>query len=288
MFIDNKYTKIYFSLIQKRQYDSLSKDIQYCESHHIIPKSIGGDDTKQNLVNLTPREHYIAHKLLTKMTEGEAKRKMWWAFHMLIHSKNSEFKINSYNYELFRKQWSEFASNNHPSKTTDHWCNAVSESIKESWMNDSSRRDLFSKTMKHSISKWRDENKELFSQKQKESALKSKLKNCKRYEYNGVTYIGLSDLLKATGLTKKKYNYYINGIDPTFRDGKNGPMTIDEIDYMINSFCDKICITRPYGQPQVKEVLLRMVNVALLTNDQLEKYMMIKFSNNSFVKEGSV
>ncbi len=39
----------------------------YTESHHIIPKCMGGSDDKCNLVELTPEEHYIAHQLLVKI-----------------------------------------------------------------------------------------------------------------------------------------------------------------------------------------------------------------------------
>jgi hypothetical protein len=39
----------------------------YCESHHIIPRCLGGDDSTSNLVNLTAREHFIAHLLLVKI-----------------------------------------------------------------------------------------------------------------------------------------------------------------------------------------------------------------------------
>jgi hypothetical protein len=49
---------------------------EYCEKHHIIPKSLGGDNSKDNLVELTYREHFIRHMLLTKMTIGDDKRKM--------------------------------------------------------------------------------------------------------------------------------------------------------------------------------------------------------------------
>jgi len=35
--------------------------------HHIIPRSLGGLNDKINLVNLTAREHYIAHLLLWKI-----------------------------------------------------------------------------------------------------------------------------------------------------------------------------------------------------------------------------
>jgi len=122
IFIDNKYTKIYFSLIEKRKEFLIDKKINYGEQHHIVPKSLGGSNDEENLVILTAREHYIAHKLLTKMTTGEAKIKMFWAFHRILHSKNTNFNLNSKSYSLFREQWSKFMKENHASKTTDYWC----------------------------------------------------------------------------------------------------------------------------------------------------------------------
>lgn len=38
----------------------------YHESHHIIPKCIGGSNEKDNLIDLYAREHFIAHKLLAQ------------------------------------------------------------------------------------------------------------------------------------------------------------------------------------------------------------------------------
>lgn len=58
------YKKHYNLLIDRarnRQFDG------YKEKHHIIPKCIGGTDVKENLVYLTPEEHYLAHQLLVKM-----------------------------------------------------------------------------------------------------------------------------------------------------------------------------------------------------------------------------
>lgn len=39
---------------------------EYHERHHIIPKCCGGTDDEDNLIDLFPREHYIAHKLLAE------------------------------------------------------------------------------------------------------------------------------------------------------------------------------------------------------------------------------
>lgn len=39
----------------------------YRERHHVLPRCMGGDDTKANLVYLTPEEHFVAHQLLVKI-----------------------------------------------------------------------------------------------------------------------------------------------------------------------------------------------------------------------------
>lgn len=58
------YIKQYNKLIERARNRKLES---YTERHHIVPKSIGGEDTKENLVNLTAREHFIAHILLVKI-----------------------------------------------------------------------------------------------------------------------------------------------------------------------------------------------------------------------------
>lgn len=59
------YNKIYKQLIDKRKANPVTNG--YKENHHILPKSLGGDNYKENLVLLTGREHWIAHLLLHKI-----------------------------------------------------------------------------------------------------------------------------------------------------------------------------------------------------------------------------
>jgi hypothetical protein len=69
-FQQNKYTIIYYALIERAQSANRSKtDGIYYESHHIIPKSLGGNDRKTNLVLLTAREHLVAHLLLARIVQ---------------------------------------------------------------------------------------------------------------------------------------------------------------------------------------------------------------------------
>jgi hypothetical protein len=55
----------------------------YKESHHILPRSLGGFDGPSNLVELTYREHFLAHWLLTKIYDGDARRSMIYALHCM-------------------------------------------------------------------------------------------------------------------------------------------------------------------------------------------------------------
>jgi len=58
------YQKIYNSLIERGK----NRKIEfYTERHHIIPRCMGGLDNIDNLVDLTPEEHYLAHQLLVKI-----------------------------------------------------------------------------------------------------------------------------------------------------------------------------------------------------------------------------
>lgn len=76
MFKDNKYTKYYTLLTNRAKNRTLT---EYTERHHIIPQSLGGSNDKDNLVDLTAREHFICHWLLIKMTEGDNRGKMLYA-----------------------------------------------------------------------------------------------------------------------------------------------------------------------------------------------------------------
>ena len=71
------YQKIYDQLIEKRKQYPLDKKDCYCEKHHIIPRCLGGSNDKTNLINLTAREHYVAHCLLVKIAEQKHDKHMY-------------------------------------------------------------------------------------------------------------------------------------------------------------------------------------------------------------------
>lgn len=60
------YQKIYDNLMKTRKDKVPFKNVYY-ERHHIIMKSMGGTYAPENLVYLTPREHFLAHWLLWRI-----------------------------------------------------------------------------------------------------------------------------------------------------------------------------------------------------------------------------
>jgi hypothetical protein len=81
------YYNRYLKLIEYRK-NNIPNKSQYCERHHIIPKSMGGNNEKENLVFLTGREHYIAHYLLAKSFPENSS--LWYSFNMMRRICNSK------------------------------------------------------------------------------------------------------------------------------------------------------------------------------------------------------
>jgi hypothetical protein len=118
------YTKIYNSLVERAKNRKLTT---YKEKHHIIPKCMGGSNKKENLVELTAREHYIAHLLLVKIYPNNSKLKyaMWamingWQSNSIIR----DYKISSRMYEIIKMNYSIVAKEqltfNNPMKNELH------------------------------------------------------------------------------------------------------------------------------------------------------------------------
>jgi len=129
------YKKMYDNLIKFRQDKKLPSDV-YTEKHHILPRCMGGDDTKENLVRLTPEEHFFCHKLLCE-----------------IHP-----EVAGLRFALISLTWGDKRANN---KLVGHFrrlhAKTVGESSKERWK-DPEYRDFI---MSFSIGRvWSDDVKE--------------------------------------------------------------------------------------------------------------------------------
>lgn len=95
MFIDNKYKRIYFQLIDRALSEERIRSIDiYYENHHILPRCLGGLNNTENLVLLTAREHFIAHHLLIKVNNS---KKLKFAFWAMCNQTSSPDNIRDYN-----------------------------------------------------------------------------------------------------------------------------------------------------------------------------------------------
>lgn len=81
----------YDRLISARKERSCSED-QYYESHHIIPKSMGGTNDIENLIKLTPREHFLAHWMLWRIHKN---KQMADAFFSMCGFRNKKRKFST-------------------------------------------------------------------------------------------------------------------------------------------------------------------------------------------------
>lgn len=107
-----EYLKHYNLLISTRRQLNREK-IKYdgLENHHIIPRSMGGDNSKENLILLTTREHFIAHQLLWMIHRNSS---MVHAFFLMCNMKR--YRCSSRQYEKAKENYQIIKSNESKNK----------------------------------------------------------------------------------------------------------------------------------------------------------------------------
>lgn len=94
------YQKVYSNLIERaRTQNRVRSSEVYYESHHIVPKCMGGSNKKENLVLLTAREHFICHWLLTLIYPEH--RSLIFGFWAMCHMDRGgrAYKVSSRTYD---------------------------------------------------------------------------------------------------------------------------------------------------------------------------------------------
>jgi hypothetical protein len=94
------YKRHYTLLIERAKTRPVITD--YKEVHHIIPRCLGGNDVLENLVELYPEEHFLAHLLLVKIYPGN--HKLVNAAAMMCVSSIHKGRINNKLYSWLRKK----------------------------------------------------------------------------------------------------------------------------------------------------------------------------------------
>jgi len=85
------YERIYTQLINRARTRTL---LGYKERHHVIPRCIGGSNNASNLVDLTAREHFIAHKLLCEIYPND--HKLLYAYWLMANKTQSNTQQRNY------------------------------------------------------------------------------------------------------------------------------------------------------------------------------------------------
>jgi hypothetical protein len=111
------YKKLYNSIIKNAKDKEVNRENlklqgEYFERHHIVPKSSGGSDNKDNLVLLEAREHFICHWLLYKIDPCSANAFSWWIMSTDSGKENhsGRKRSNSTQYSYARKAFSKHIS----------------------------------------------------------------------------------------------------------------------------------------------------------------------------------
>lgn len=126
IYLPNKYTKWYYSIVNNALNRTSNTGIT--ETHHIVMESlyvhrtrkgapgwlIGNPSDPNNLVELTPREHYVCHMLLVRMLEGKAKVKAVYAARYMCITKKDKFKVNSRLYATLKELYNAIDKTGNP------------------------------------------------------------------------------------------------------------------------------------------------------------------------------
>lgn len=140
------YKNIYLKLCERGK---SVRTLEYSESHHIIPRCMGGDDSDNNLTTLTAKEHYIAHLLLTKIYDEVS---LLYAFGMMKNNTNKNKRCyTSSQYDKMKQSYSKAMKQNNP-MFNEVTRRKLSSTRKEMFRNGTLTPTVFSDEVKRQIS----------------------------------------------------------------------------------------------------------------------------------------
>lgn len=155
------YRKIYDNIVERGRDRKING---YYERHHIIPKCIGGKDIKNNIVNLTAREHFICHWLLHNIFPNNIKLSRAFTMMCLVKSdKQNRYTPSSRIIEYSKLEKSRTSSGennpkywkgkkggpvsgkNHPMKKNPELRNQISKKLKGHLVSEETREKISKK-----------------------------------------------------------------------------------------------------------------------------------------------
>jgi len=121
------YKKLYnkFVLTCKKQNRNLNEP-KYTV-HHILPRSMGGIDEPKNRVLMTPKEHYIAHRLLAHIYK-KRNPEICFLLNKFANGMKGPDSPKYSNFNFYLNQIMTFKKNGKP-KNYDLYCEALRNEI---------------------------------------------------------------------------------------------------------------------------------------------------------------
>lgn len=170
---ENKiHLRRYKTFIESRPKRDLIKEEGF-NIHHIVPRSLGGNNKKNNLIKLTIKEHYVAHLILWKCGYKE----MITAFWIMAHKDKKLLTARQY------------------------------ESLKQNFSSYISKKFLGHKVSKETREKIREKNKKrlcMYNPKLKE-LISIKREDREKYEKKGYSSKRLDNSIRNTGKGNPMY-----------------------------------------------------------------------------------
>ena len=204
MFIENKYKVWHDNIIANAQLRVLDC---YKEKHHILPRCLGGNNKKENLVELTAKEHFIVHMLLCKFTTGNAYYKMLYSFNAMstmLYGKR-KYKLHSRTAGFLRKKFYESLKNRKVSDETK-----LKQSLRFKGKNNPNYGKKFSKEHIKKLSEAKKGKKHiLFGKKHKPETIEKMKQKKIGKKYSDLSRLKMS-ISQRKYNTKKRIEKYLN------------------------------------------------------------------------------
>lgn len=116
------YNEFIQNILDTRGRFNIPKD-EYKERHHIIPRCMGGSNDIENLIDLYPKEHFIAHRLLYDENKDNYKLAIAYSIFLFNLNDNDDIYVLAQEYENEKlkviEQMSIYMKNNNPAKRED-------------------------------------------------------------------------------------------------------------------------------------------------------------------------
>lgn len=194
--------------------------------HHIIPKHMGGDNSNDNLIELSLDDHYTAHLLLSDCYDGKYKQEN---IASAIYIKG--YLDNLDKLEEYQKTLKGEGNPNYGNSWTVEKRKAHSEKIKQMWANpnnlkkimkpksDTSKMGKYDKSGKNNPFYGKTHSDEV---KEKLSKLKTGKKptNTKYVQIDGVVYYGLTEASITIGIKPTTIWHRINSKSKKYKNYK--------------------------------------------------------------------